>query len=440
MPMRNILDFGALPGQMCTAAIQAALDAAGEAGETVVIPRGSFLSGTLNLGSASLCLEKGARLVASRSMDDYVPNGYEHNEMGKALCLLSAMDQQDVRIYGQGVIDLSGDAFYDMDKRAVPPGRKFTPVQVAECTATYKARPTQPLFFYRCRHITVEGVRIENAPCWTMTFVECADVRVRDVTIDNDLRIPNSDGMHFCCCKGVIVKGCNISSGDDCIAITCITDWNKPCQDIVISDCILRSCSKAIVAGYMHGIVRNVVITNCIIKESNRALALMASSHTGLVENVVASNLYLDTRVRAGNWWGNGEPVCIMATYHHNPRYRDQVPDHDFPVNIHGVLLQNLVCTAENVLAVVGEGGNVADIRLDHISFTLKDSDNLALKGRMVDISPSPQAAFLPDDGKAYWLHLQGVRDVTVTNAHVARFHGEEPGVSMVNCQDIAIS
>ena len=109
------------------------------------------------------------------------------------------------------------------------------------------------------------------------------------------------------------MRGCNISAGDDCIAISCITNWDKPCEDVVIADCILRSSSKAIVVGYMHSIVRNVNISNCVILDSNRSLCIMSSTD-GIVENVTASNLRLDTRCRAGNWWGNGEAVCITGT------------------------------------------------------------------------------------------------------------------------------
>ena len=28
-------------------------------------------------------------------------------------------------------------------------------------------------------------------------------------------------------------------------ALSCITDWETPCEDIVISNCVMRSCSKA---------------------------------------------------------------------------------------------------------------------------------------------------------------------------------------------------
>jgi polygalacturonase len=259
--MFDITTFGARPdtGELCTQAIQAAIDAAGNG--TVYIPRGEFLSGTLNLRGASLHLDKGAVLKGSPRMEDYDWNGFRHNELGNGLSLLYSLEHDDIRIDGEGTIDLNGDAFYHLDRPNLPKTDiVLTPQQIDECTRLYDARPSLPIFFYRCKHLTLEGIRVINAPCWTLTFAECRDVRALDVTVDNSLRLPNDDGMHFCCCKQVFVRGCNISAGDDCIAISCITNWEIPCEDVVISDCILRSCSKAIVIGYMHSVVRNVCI------------------------------------------------------------------------------------------------------------------------------------------------------------------------------------
>lgn len=350
--------------------------------------------------------------------------------------LIYSMESDDVHIYGQGTIDMNGHSFYDMDKRAIPSYAQveLTPEQVAECTATYQNRPNQPMFFLRCRHVRIEGICIVDAPCWTMAFVECEDVRVLDLTIDNDLRIPNNDGMHFCSCKGVVVRGCNISAGDDCIALSCITDWDKPCQDVVISDCVLRSCSKAIVVGYMHSIVRNVSVSNCVVRESNRAFCIMSGTD-GLVENVTVSNMRLDTRVRAGNWWGNGEPVCVMGTFHNLSRYRDSIPQREKHACVRNVLFQNLCCTGENAIAVVGEGDSVENVHFDHLTMQLKDSENLCVKGRVIDISPAPNDAFLPDEPT--WLYLRGVKDVTVSNAFVAPFHGKKPVAHAENVRNV---
>ena len=432
----NIQDYEAQSeefskGQLSTKQIQAAIDAASAVMGTVLIPSGIFVTGTLNLKGVSLYLEKGAVLKGSPDIGDYQFYGFVHNEMGNVLSLLHCMDCEDVSIYGEGTIDLNGGAFFDFNKRMVPSNSRvpFTQKQIEECTVGYEKRPNQPILFYRVNRLTVQGIRIVNAPCWTMSFIECENVKVSDLTIDNDLSIPNNDGMHFSCCKDVIVRGCNISAGDDCIAMTCVTDWNKPVERVIISDCLLRSCSKAISIGYMHSIVRDITITNCIIRESNRAVVFMASAGTGIVENVTASNLRLDTRIRAGNWWGNGEPVCIMGTWHNSESYRDSPPEKRFPVSVRNILFQNLICSGENVIAVIGENKSVRDICFDHITFELKDSENLALKGRTVDLSPGTQTAELPDNGAPYWLFIKDSENVEVQNAVILPFHGQEPGI-----------
>jgi polygalacturonase len=424
----NIFDYGAKEGVLSTAPIQAAFDAASVSGGTVIVPAGTWITGTINMKSASLYLEKGAVLKGSPDINDYPFYGFVHNEMGNVLSLLYSMDTSDISIFGEGTIDLSGDSFYDFTKPIVPPaGVPFTEKQKGECTVFFEKRPNQPIMFRRIKRLSLSGIRIINAPCWTLSFIECRDVRVTDLTIDNSLRIPNNDGMHFVSCTDVIVRGCNISAGDDCIAMTCITDWNKPVERVVVSDCIFRSCSKAISVGYMHSIIRDITISNCIVYESNRAMVFMASAGTGLVENVTVSNLRLDTQIRAGNWWGNGEPVCIMGTWHNYERYRDPPPEKRFAVSIRNILFQNLICSGENVIAVIGENNSVQNIRFDHLFFELKDSENLSLKGRTVDLSPGEQKAELPDNNVPYWLFVKDALDVDVQNCIVQPFHGVIP-------------
>jgi polygalacturonase len=418
---------------LSTSQIQAAFDAASEARGTVVIPAGTFLAGTINMKGASLYLEKGAVLKGSPDIKDYPFYGFMHNEMGETLSLLYCQDCEGVTISGEGTIDLNGNKFYDFTKRALPHNSRvpLTQKQIEECTVYHEKRPNQPLLFRHVQRIVIKGIRIINAPCWTMSFIECQDVKVLDLTVDNDLSIPNNDGMHFVSCKDVIVRGCNISTGDDCIAMTGITDWNKPTERVVISDCIMRSCSKALSIGYMHSIIRDVTISNCIVRESNRAMVFMASAGTGLIENVVVSNLRLDTKIRAGNWWGNGEPVCIMGTYHNSENYRDMPPAKRFPVSVKNVLFQNLICSGENVIAVIGEkidGNNsVRDISFDHIIFDLKDSENLILKGRTVDLSPGTQIAELPDDNEPYWLFIKDAENVDVRHEIIHPFYDKVP-------------
>lgn len=422
----NLAQRGIRQNTVETEKIQAVLDEATAAGGlTVVVPRGVYMAGTLNLGSASLYLEKGAVLKASPSLADYRDNGFVHNEMRQTVCFLYSMSHDNLSIHGEGTIDLSGDSFYDMDTPNVPDyGVPFTEAQKAECPRSFTHRPTQPIFFYDCRHITVRDVRIVNAPCWTMAFHACEDVRVMDVTIDNNLTIPNNDGMHFCGSRNVIIRGCNISAGDDCIALSSITDWERPCENVVISDCLLRSVSKAISLGYMHSIIHNVCISNCIIYDSQRGLCIMASKGTGLVEHVMVNNLRIDTHVRAGNWWGNGEAVEILGLYHSYEGYLFPAPEARYKVNVRDIQLQNITCTSENVIALVGDD-NLKDISLRDIYFEKKPSASRHLKGdHRIDVSPSHADVQIPADGE-YWLYAAGCEGLTIEQAVVKPYQGQ---------------
>ncbi|WP_070042968.1 glycoside hydrolase family 28 protein [Robinsoniella peoriensis] len=406
-------DYGVQQNTVQTKEIQQILDEASEkGGMTVVIPRGLYLTGTLNLRTASLYLEKGAILKGSHDWSDYHANGFRHNEMRECISLLYSMEASDVKISGEGTIDLSSEAFYDSTRPCIPEdGHEYSDVQKEECPRYHEYRPTQPIFFHHCSHISVEGIRIINAPCWTMSFNQCEDIRITDLTICNDPVIPNNDGMHFCGCRDVIVRGCNIEAGDDCIALSGITDWDIPCENITVSDCVMTSCSKAISIGYMHSIVRNVTITNCVITESQRGIAIMSCRGTGLVEHVMINNLRIDTRIHAGNWWGNGEPICLVGCYHNYDAYLDKTPDRDQKINIRDIHFQNISCSGENVIAFIGENDNIQNIYVDQLTFEHKKSANRYLKGdRCIDVSPSEKKVTVPEN--CGYIYMEGCRNV----------------------------
>ena len=139
--MLNIRDFGAVADgkTVNTKAIQAAVDRAGETGETVLVPGGVFITGTIHLNGASLHLEPGAVLKGSTNIDDYPAQDFIHNEMGVLRALLINRDHDNVTIDGSGTIDLSGTSFYDTSVMNVPSSRKpnaHTPSARARASAS----------------------------------------------------------------------------------------------------------------------------------------------------------------------------------------------------------------------------------------------------------------------------------------------------------------
>jgi len=409
----NINDYGAIGDgtTLCTEAIQRAVNAARQTGAAITVPPGTFLTGTIDITGVSIHLEKGATIKGSPHMEDYPPQLFIHNEFRAVRALLVCYESAHVVIGGEGVIDLNGSSFFDFDTPLLPE-MPLSDAQKRECPVSYKARPNQCLFFHKISHITLRDITIIDAPCWTITFSECSDVKALNLTIDNSLNIPNDDGIHVSACHGVIISGCHISSADDCLAFSAITNWEQPCENIAVSDCILRSCSKAIVLGYVHSHVRNVVINNVIIRESNRGFCIMSNPKTGLVENVRVSNMIIDTRVIAGPYWGNGEAVLIMALEQTKYVPAEQAPARCEDVNIRNISLEGIQCHTENALGIIGCSHNIEGVTLRDVVIRRKPSKNLCLKGEALDVEPCNEKYPLPKDCGFY---IKDVRDIAVS-------------------------
>ena len=432
MNIINAADFGASSGSDSTTAIQKAIDTAEQSGGKVVVPEGVYYIRTLNLRGVTLELEKCAVLTAVPEPDAYDELPIIHNELGTVNPVLYSIGSDGLNVCGQGTIDLNARGYFEEERNIPDYGVTFTPDEVAESTKKYKKRSTQPIFLKDCTNILWEGVTVKDAPCWTFSFNQCRYIRILNINIQNDLTIPNDDGIHFCGCSDVFIHGCYISAGDDCIAFTGITDWETPCERIVVSDCIFESSSKAISIGYMHSIVRNVTITNCQVRNSNRALAIMSSAHTGLVENVIVSDCLLDARAHAGNWWGNGEPIVIVAVYHDNPGNRFPIPKREFAVNVRNVIFSNLICTAENVVGLVGvPEGNIENVRMDGIIYQRKPQKYMYLKGvGFIDCAPAPESPTVADFDHT-WLYASGVRGLSLSGNTIENWKGNVLGTEI---------
>jgi polygalacturonase len=406
----SIADFGALKDgkTVNTAAIQAAVDAcAAGGGGTVLVPPGIWVSGGIELKShVTLRLEPGAVLRGSSKLSDYPPNPFKHPEMGETRSLLWAIGRSDVSITGEGAIELTDRPFFDWNRlRTGLPADEDALLQDwqrAQCVVTALARPTQPIFFHECMHLRLEGVTIRNSPCWTVTFSCSRDIQVRGVRVENNFQVPNNDGMHFSGSRNIVVSDCIIRGGDDALAFTGITNPDSVCENIVVNNCILTSRSAGVRLGHLSGKVRDVTLTNLVIRDSGRGFAIQAGDH-GWVENVEISNVVVETRMFAGAWWGKGEPLVISAA-------------NSETAHIRGITISHLRARAENGILIVGQNHNVEDVTLDDVSLELGGSANSPLYGRMLDLAPAPLRPSLLSAGRMPWLYADDVSRLTLDN------------------------
>lgn len=225
------------------AAIQQAIDAAAAAGGgRVVVPAGEYPSKTLCLKSrVELHLEKGALIQGGTNVSDYSVFGCKEARIGRAL--IQAWNAEDIAITGEGAIDGNGRAFFDVESGPTKWGRFYNP------------KPGRALLvaMWRCKGVRFRGVSFLNSSVWTMRLRQCENLDFDGITVKNDLRFYNGDGIDFDSCRHVRLRNSDFLTGDDSIVLRAIRGKGETgkfvCEDVEVSDCTLESACQCIRVG-----------------------------------------------------------------------------------------------------------------------------------------------------------------------------------------------
>jgi polygalacturonase len=393
----DIVKYGAVNDgkTLNTNAIQQAIDDCNKnGGGTVNIPSGVFITGTLYLKSnVNLYLETGAILRGSSNLNDYAPYNEVHYGM------LYADEVENINISGFGNIDGNGDNFFDLTKakkiewggtkytRQKENFRKVADGGLGDGPIVPKDRPYQMFIFSHCKRVTVKDILITKAPFWTMLFADCDGVKIDGIRLWTNMLAPNADGIDITSCNNVIISNCDIRSGDDAIAIVGydhhfeIPGFKKLrhiSENITVTGCNLQSYSSGIRIGFLdQNTVRNINISNCNITNSTRGIGIFLRDE-GSLENINVSNVNIDTKLRTGDWWGNGEPIHISAI-----RGKENIK----LGRIKNVKFDNITCKGENGILIYGtEESVIENVTFNNLTFELTDSKLNDVAGGNVDL------------------------------------------------------
>ena len=354
----NVVDYGATGAGIPTdtAAIQRAIDACSDhGGGRVVVPAGVRLTiATIVLKShVDLHLERGALLQGSPHHADFarfssLPVTFDPGPPPKLGVIVYADGADDIAITGPGRIDGNEMAYVT----AVGP-TIYTSVELRPFAVVLR----------NCTHILLSEFSLTNSAFWTLRLQGCDDALIDGLRIDGDLRMPNNDGIDIDWSSNVRLRGCDISTGDDCISLKTAPlseGVSRPCENVVISGCNLRSRSSGIVLGCdVGGPIRDVVVSDCVIKDSHRGVAVRLSLE-GSIERVLFSNLIIETRIFDPKWWGRGEPIQIAAL---------PWTAHSRLGVIRDIRFSNLICNSENGAVVFADDpGHIEGISFDRVS------------------------------------------------------------------------
>ncbi len=324
--VRNVADYGANPDgkTLDTKAINQAIRACSAAGGgTVIFPAGKYLSGSIELlKNVTLQLEAGATIVGSTNLEDYASETMPGSAEASRAGLLTARGANNIAITGRGVIEGNGMFFvdpvklklsegsFDFEKKYTRQGEDFMNPKygTADGPLEPKDRPNNMLRFFNCTNILISGVTIQNSPIWTVHFVQCERVNITGVSINSfgsGRRVPNDDGIDLAETRYVHISDCDIEDGDDGIVVL-------GGEKITVANCTLSSRSAGVRVGFAGADIRDCVFANLVIFDSNRGLAVNVRGASS-IENVLFSDIVIQTRFVTGHWWGKGEPIQVSA-------------------------------------------------------------------------------------------------------------------------------
>lgn len=425
----HVHDYGAVGDAktLNTTALNQAITACHEeGGGTVWVPAGTYVTGTVFLKShVTLHLDAGAVLLGSARIEDYPQLPYTSEFRNTAL--VTAIDAENVTITGRGAVDGNSDVFMlhghadlrqDFDVTQTRQGIDYLRIndQPDDGPLSHKERPGILMLILKCRDVEVSGINIRNAPNWCLHVARTEGALLTGLEIKNSLLVPNADCIDVSRSKNVRISDCNLEGGDDGMAFSPCAEGYGPSsnENITVENVTIVSRSAGIRLGWDAHNFRNFLFHNIVIHNSNRGIGIYVREGE-TIENVVFSNVVIETRLHKGKWWGKAEPIHISVV---------PLPEHTGPAfsgklgNIRNVTFSNITAIGEQGIVVAGHAESlVEDLTFENVRLTIKKGELQEPFGGNFDFRPAQ------DPKQNVFAHdIPGLYAGHVKNLHIRNF------------------
>ncbi len=428
----NVKDFGATGDgtELDSPAINKAIEAAAAAGGgTVLVPAGTYLSGSIHLKSnIHLVIDAGAvilgapqNLNAYDETEPYSLGGYQdgghcyfHNS------LIWGENLTNVWITGNGMISggglVRGDGLLDKmcgfttwDKPDAPK-TNYPPVRLGNKAIALKL----------CRNILIRDVTIYHGGHFAILVTGCDNLTVDNVTMDTD-----RDGIDIDCCRNTMVSNCRINSPNDdglCPKSTYALGHTALTENLTIVNCqvsgyevgtLLDGTLKPKPNGNgrikfgteSSGGFRNCTVANCTFRAC-RGLAL-EEVDGGIMENITINNLTM-------------MDIPSYAIYITTGK-RNRTPGLTTTSHARNILISNVIADGVGVMSGIQVMGlpelPVEGVRFDNIRLISQGGgtaqDATRVPKELGTIYPEPsRLGVLP----AYGFYARHVKDLELAN------------------------
>lgn len=267
-----------------TAALQKILDdCAAKGGGEVVLSAGTYLTGSLKIGSnTTLRLEKDAILKGSPDIADYpvMQVRWEGEWRGGHRALLTSEKTENVAIVGEGTI-------------------QGPPLALAQLRPNANGNVRGPSIFepIDVKNLTLKNFTVRYQRMWSIHMTYCDNVHVDGVIIRTSQA--NGDGIDVDSTTRVLIENCDIEAGDDAICLKSgrgmeAVRIGRPTNDVLIRNCKLSSSFAGVGFGTeMSGGIANVLIHDtAFLRCSQNAIFIKSKTNRGgYMENITGRDL-----------------------------------------------------------------------------------------------------------------------------------------------------
>ena len=450
----NVRDFGAAGdgSNLDSPAIDKAIAAAAAAGGgTVLVPAGTYLSGSIHLQSnIRLLIDAGAtilgapqKLNAYDETEPYTFGGYQdgghcyfHNS------LIWGENLTNVFISGNGMINGGGlerndgilDRMCGHDHWQSPNTNTFVPVRLGNKAIALKL----------CKNVLIRDVTIFHGGHFAILMTGCDNLTVDNVTMDT-----NRDGIDIDCCRNTMVSNCrNNTPGDDGLCPKSTYALGRPVltENLTIVNCqdsgfkegtLLDGTMKPVKNGNgrikfgteSSGGFRNCTVANCTFRGC-RGLAL-EEVDGGILENITINNIAMM----------DVETYAIYITTGN----RNRTPGLTNSSRIKNILISNVVATGVDHISGIQIAGlpeqPIEGLRLENIRLICKGGGT---KEQAASV-PKELGAGYPEPRQtnvmpAYGLFARHVKDLELANINVSFMTNDfRPAIQCIDVNGLEI-
>lgn len=466
----SIVKYGAVADGITlnTNSINSAInDCSAKGGGVVLIPQGLWLTGPIVLKSnVNLYVSRAALLQFTNDKSQYklVEGNYEGHPAVRNESPVSATDQTNIAITGDGIIDGHGEAWRAMGKDRLTelewkqlvasggvvsddgkiwyPSESYEKGNKTKDAGTIKQGESLSDYadmkdFFRpnlvvltnCKQVLLQGTTFRNSPAWCLHTLLCEDLTLRGVHVRNQWNAQNGDGIDVESCKNVVIENSTFDAGDDGICIKSGRDEagrerGKPTENVFIhNDVVYRAHGGFVIGSEMSGGARNIFVSDCTFIGTDIGLRFKTvRGRGGIVEKIFIKNIsmrdivheaiYFDMYYQTKAASALGQNIDIPAVNVGTPQFRN-------------FYVSNVVCDgAEKAIFVRGlPEMSIKGIHLENMTFNtnqgadLIEANDISLKNITLKVADDKHLIYV-ENSKA--ITLDNIKSINPTKVFLS--------------------